>query len=126
MTLCELLQKTKYNQKFYCYVTNNYDQNLSIGAGVRQELLDEEINEDLFWHLLDEVEMITVAADGALVVRTVDKYFNTPLQEQFDKKNMRQSGILWINQAGRLSLAVKWKIGGRKSWNLKLKSRMKN
>lgn len=86
MTLCELLQKTKYNQKFYCYVTNNYDQNLSIGAGVRQELLDEEINEDLFDHLLDEVEMITVAADGALVVRTVDKYFNTPLQEQFNKE----------------------------------------
>lgn len=86
MTLCELLQKTKYDQKFYCYVTNNYDQNLPVGAGVRKELLDEETNGDLFWHLLDEVDIITVAVDGALVVRTIDKYFKTPLQEQFDKE----------------------------------------
>lgn len=86
MTLCELLQKTKYTQKFYCYVTNDFDQNLIIGRGTRKELLDEDINEDLFFHLLDDIFMITVAYDGALVVRTVDKYFETPLQEQFDKK----------------------------------------
>ena len=85
MNLCELLQKTKYNQKFYCYVTNNYDQNIRIGMGERKELLDEDINESLFSHLLDDVEMITVAADGALVVRTIDENFEIPLQEQFDK-----------------------------------------
>lgn len=85
MTLCELLQKTRYDQKFYCYVTNIYDQNLPIGSGERKELLNEEINDDLFYHLLDEVDMITVSSDGALVIRTVDKYFKTQLQDQFDK-----------------------------------------
>lgn len=94
MTLCELLQKTQYDQKFYCYVTNEFNQNLPIGEGTRSELLNEEINDDLFFHLLDEIDLITIAYDGALVVRTVDKYYKTPLQEQFDKKYVEKWNTL--------------------------------
>lgn len=94
MNLCELLQKTKYSQKFYCYVTNNYDQNLPIGTGTRIELLNEEINDELFWHLLDEVDMITVSRDGSLVIRTVDKHFNERLEEQYEPSYTEKWDIL--------------------------------
>lgn len=86
MNLCELLQKTKYDQKFYCYVTNCYGQNLPIGSGTRIELLHEEINDELFWHLLDEVDSITVARDGALLIRTKDNHYDERLEEQYEDR----------------------------------------
>lgn len=45
MTLYDILRATRYWQKFCCYVTNSYDQNVPIGFGTRRELLDEEQND---------------------------------------------------------------------------------
>ena len=83
MTLYDILRATKYWQKFCCYVTNAYDQNVPIGFGTRRELLDEEQNDELFDYLMCDIDMITVAKDGALVVRVRDERFYQRLEEQF-------------------------------------------
>lgn len=85
MVLCELLQRITYKQKMYVYVINAYGQNYCVGRGVRQELLDEDIHEEFVDHLMDEVDIINVAEDRALVVRIKDKHFNEPLQNQFSE-----------------------------------------
>ena len=48
MILYDILRVTRYWQRFCCYVTNAYDQNVPIGFGTRRELLDEEQNDELF------------------------------------------------------------------------------
>ena len=83
MTLYDILRNTKYTQEFFCYVTNAYDQNLPIGFGTRKELLDEQINEDLFDFLMCEISLLTVAKDGALVVRVTDEHFNNRIEDQY-------------------------------------------
>lgn len=84
MTLYDILRATRYYQRFYCYVTNAYDQNRPIGFGKRKELLDEEINDELFDYLMCDVEMISVAKDKSLVIRVRDKHFNQPLEKQYE------------------------------------------
>lgn len=85
MTLCEFMQKLAYNQKLHCYVINAYDQNHNIGRGVRRELLDEDENDELFDHLLDEVDFIRIAKDNTVVVFVRDRYFNQRLEEQYSE-----------------------------------------
>ena len=83
MTLYDILRNTKYTQEFCCYVTNVYDRNLPIGFGTRKELLDEQINEDLFDYLMCEICLLTVAKDGALVVRVTDEHYNNKIEDQY-------------------------------------------
>lgn len=83
MTLYDILRVTRYWQKFCCYVTNVYDQNVPIGFGTRRELLDEEQNDKLFDYLMCNVDSITVAKDKALLVRVRDAHYNQPLEEQY-------------------------------------------
>ena len=64
-------------------MTNVFDQNVPIGFGVRKELLDADINDDLYDYLMCDVDMITVAKDGALVVRVRDEHFHQSLEEQY-------------------------------------------
>ena len=90
MILYELLQVTKYDQLFHVYISNAFDQNYPIGDGDRKTLLNEEECEELFDHLLDEVDMITISRDGSLVVRVKDEHFNENLEEQYDKKYVAQ------------------------------------
>ena len=84
MTLYDILRATRYWQKFCCYVTNNYDQNVPIGFGTRKELLDEEINDELFDYLMCDVDSITVTKDKAFLIRVRDEHFNQPLEEQYE------------------------------------------
>lgn len=85
MNLCELLQHTRYDQKLYIYVTNIYGQNYCIGRGVRTELFDEDNFDELLYHLLDEISLITVANDKSLVVKVTDKHVNEPLENQYSE-----------------------------------------
>lgn len=64
MTLYDILRVTRYYQKFCCYIVNAYDQNVPIGFGTRSELLDEE----LFDHLMCDVDSITVTKDKSLLI----------------------------------------------------------
>lgn len=84
MTLYDILRATKYWQKFCCYVTNSYDQNVPIGFGTRRELLDEEQNDELFDYLMCNVDSITVTKDKALLVRVRDEHYNQRLEEQYE------------------------------------------
>ena len=83
MTLYDILRVTRYWQRFCCYVTNAYDQNVPIGFGTRRELLDEEQNDELFDYLMCNVDSITVTKDKALLVRVRDEHYNQPLEEQY-------------------------------------------
>lgn len=83
MTLYDVLRATQYKQRFYVYVVNAWDQNIPVGAGDRAALLDED-ETDTFIHLMDTVEMLTLAKDGAFVVRLRNDTFNTRAEEQYD------------------------------------------
>ena len=86
MTLFELLKTTQYDQNFFVYVTNIYDQNILVGEGVRHKLLDEYENEECFFHLMDEVDQITIAKDGkSLVVKTKDENYQKNAKELYDE-----------------------------------------
>lgn len=84
MTLYDILRVTRYWQRFCCYVTNAYDQNVPIGFGTRRELLDEEQNDELFDYLMCNVDSITVTKDKALLIRVRDEHFNQRLEEQYE------------------------------------------
>lgn len=84
MILYDVLRATKYYQRFCCYVINAYDQNYPIGFGTRKELLDEEQNDELFDYLMCDVDMITVAKDGSLVIRVRNEHYNQPLEKQYE------------------------------------------
>lgn len=91
MTLYDLLKVTKYDTNFIVYVTNTYDQNVCIGRGIRSELLDETINDELFWHLDNKVEQISTEVGQvddekrAFVVLIKDEHFDEPLEKQYDE-----------------------------------------
>lgn len=84
MTLYDILRATRYWQRFCCYVTNSYDQNVPIGFGTRRELLDEEQNDELFDYLMCNVDSITVTKDKALLIRVRDEHYNQRLEEQYN------------------------------------------
>lgn len=94
MTLYDILRATKYDQRFSCYLTNNYDQNLPIGFGTRRELLDEEINDELFDFLMCPVSLLTIAKDGALVVRLTDEHFNERIEDRFPENQTKMWSAL--------------------------------
>lgn len=84
MILYDVLRVTKHYQIFCCYVTNAYDQNVPIGFGTRRELLDEEINDELFDYLMCDVDSITVTKDKSLLIRVRDEHYNQSLEEQYE------------------------------------------
>ena len=45
--------------------------------------MDEQINEDLFDYLMCEISLLTVAKDGALVVRVTDEHYNNKIEDQY-------------------------------------------
>ena len=69
-TLHNLLTSCQYPQVFWIYRTNDYDQNILLAKGTKQEMLeDEEQNFELLDHINDVVEYWTIREDGAMFVR---------------------------------------------------------
>lgn len=69
-TLHNLLTSCQYPQVFWVYKQNDYDQNILIAKGTKQEMLeDEEMGFDIIDHINDEVEYWTIRQDGAMFVR---------------------------------------------------------
>ena len=61
MILHGLLDSSVYSQQFSVYLTNDYDQNLLIGRGTREEMLNED--ESFFSHLMDKVVVWEIRGD---------------------------------------------------------------
>lgn len=89
MKLYELLNATKYYQRFAVYVTNCYDQNIPIGRGVSKELLNQDENEELFGHIGDEIELITVAPGDTLIVLVRDKNYERNASELYSENYVK-------------------------------------
>ena len=69
-TLHNLLTSCQYPQVFWIYRTNDYDQNILLAKGTKNEILaDEEMSFELLEHINDVVEYWTIREDGAMFVR---------------------------------------------------------
>lgn len=69
-TLHNLLTSCQYPQVFWIYQTNDYDENILLTKGTKQEMLeDDENNFNLIDHINDVVEYWTIREDGAMFVR---------------------------------------------------------
>ena len=69
-TLHNLLTSCQYPQVFWIYQTNDYDENILLTKGTKQEMLEDDENSfDLIDHINDVVEYWTIREDGAMFVR---------------------------------------------------------
>ena len=69
-TLHNLLTSCQYPQVFWIYQMNDYDENILLTKGTKQEMLeDDESSFDLIDHINDVVEYWTIREDGAMFVR---------------------------------------------------------
>ena len=69
-TLHNLLTSCQYPQVFWIYQMNDYDENILLTKGTKQEMLEDDENSfDLIDHINDVVEYWTIREDGAMFVR---------------------------------------------------------
>ena len=69
-TLHNLLTSCQYPQVFWIYQTNDYDENILLTKGTKQDMLEDDENSfDLLDHINDVVEYWTIREDGAMFVR---------------------------------------------------------
>ena len=69
-TLHNLLTSCQYPQVFWIYQVNDYDENILLTKGTKQEMLEDDENSfDLIDHINDVVEYWTIREDGAMFVR---------------------------------------------------------
>lgn len=84
MVLHGLLDSSVYSQQFSVYLTNDYDQNLLIGRGTREEMLNED--ESFFSHLMDKVVVWEIRGDR-LIVFIEDEHHKERMEEQFSNSD---------------------------------------
>ena len=69
-TLHNLLTSCQYPKVFWIYQMNDYDENILLTKGTKQEMLEDDENSfDLIDHINDVVEYWTIREDGAMFVR---------------------------------------------------------
>ena len=87
-TLHNLLTSCQYPQVFWIYKQNDFDQNVLLAKGTKQEMLeDEEMGFDIIEHINDEVEYWTIRKDGAIFVRLHwDKKAEDDYSEEYVKR----------------------------------------
>lgn len=99
-TLHNLLTSCQYAQVFWIYRTNDYDENILLAKGTKQEMLeDEEQNFDLLRHINDLVEYWTIREDGAMFVRLrmgeeAEEQYSDDYVERWDRLNPRSRPYL--------------------------------
>lgn len=86
MTLYDIMDRCQYNQVFHVYVTNVYDQNIEIGHGPRSVIVNEELTEEGYDHLMDQVDYWSVAPDGSVVVLLRDEHFEERAETLYAKE----------------------------------------
>lgn len=80
MTLYELLVISKYYQKIWIYVDNDYDQNMLVYKGTVQGARGDV--ENTWDHMMDKVELLDWAT-GTLLVYIADEHQKERLEEQY-------------------------------------------
>ena len=76
-TLHNLLTSCQYPQVFWIYQMNDYDENILLTKGTKQEMLEDDENSfDLIDHINDVVEYWTIREDGAKLVTFLRKAEN--------------------------------------------------
>jgi hypothetical protein len=80
MKLWDLLTNTMYDQPFDVYITNDYDQNIQILAGTRDEL---RADPDIFDALMLEVEIFYIMKDYSLVVLLKSEKYDESIESMY-------------------------------------------
>lgn len=84
MTLYEFWNSTLYYQKMFIYETNAYDQNMPLWKGSRQEWYEDIQNDDnLYWHLMDEVDHWEVTPKGNVLVKIKNDTYEQRMEEHY-------------------------------------------
>lgn len=68
-TLHNLLTSCTYDQVFWIYRCNDYDQNLLLAKGTKQEIFESEEGFDVLDHINDVVKIWTIREDGAMFIK---------------------------------------------------------
>lgn len=80
MTLFELLDNARYDQKIWIYVNNDYDQNMPIFKGIVQ---DARTDVEQTWdYLMEKVDLLDWKT-GILLVYVVDEHYKERLETQY-------------------------------------------
>lgn len=101
-TLHNLITSCQFPQVFYIYRTNDYDQNILLARGTKQEMLeDEEVNFDLLEHINDIVEYWTIRQDGAMFVRLrmAERAEDLYLKDYVEKWGRNPNSRPWLYSA---------------------------
>lgn len=113
MILWDILNVSKFDQKFEIYVTNMYDQNLPIGNGTRAELMAQEQLETygkdeflVFDHLQDTIDSYFIR-DGIAIVFVFNEQYKERLEEQYDASYVQKWS--WGDRNSRPFLTT-WEI----------------
>lgn len=85
MMLHGLLDSSVYSQLFSIYLTNDYDQNLLIGRGTREEMLDAG-ESSIFSHLTDKVVVWEIRGNR-MIVFIEDEHHKERVEEQFSNSD---------------------------------------
>ena len=85
LTLYDILKKTRYDQIFHVYLSNDWDDNTVVGRGTRADLLaqEKECSKDenmTFDYLNNEVEMV-YCEGKVIIVMLIDDDHNRPVQD---------------------------------------------
>ena len=100
-TLHNLLTTCQCMQAFWIYQTNDYDQNILLAKGTKQEMLEnEEQNFDLLDHINDVVEHWTIREDGAMFIRLkmdemAEEQYSSRYVKKWDRKYPRTRPYLY-------------------------------
>lgn len=98
MKLSDIINRVRCVQRLYIYCTNGYDQNILIAKGTKDEILsDKDTVYDLFEYCQCEIEMISVAKDGALLVRFKCPHYNERLETQYPEDYVKKWSVTDID-----------------------------
>ena len=87
MKLWDMLSACKYWQEFDIYVGNDYLQNISVAAGEADDLRRDE---EVFDHLMDDVDRYSIEPDGTVVVILKNEMYETRAEEQYSKDYVKR------------------------------------
>lgn len=89
MKLWDILNASQYDQVFSIYKQNCYDQNIPIARGTRPQMLDmdAEVNEeDLFRHMMHEVEYFSINKDGVMVIFLKSENYEGRVEDEYSSE----------------------------------------
>ncbi len=87
MTLWDMLSVCQYTQQFDVYEGNAYDQNIIVASGSAEKL---RTNSDVFYHLMDEVDVYSVEPDSVIVIILKNANYQKKAEEQYSEDYVKR------------------------------------